>query len=1101
MSTPQPLSSADEDASPKSRCATGSRVAGGFWLAPLRGDRWRTSLLVGLLLAHLVVRLHHAHHVPLLGSRQDYSRCYSHALSLLLGRGFADLPTVGNDAAVPVDEFLGMRRPSLSPQELRAYAATTPPVGHDPWMGVFSALASTRVLDMHATALLWRVFGVSWSVVYAAGAVASTVTCLLVFLLGRRIGGGYWPGFLAAVAFFLSPMEKFMVAWSIRDTSPLWFAAGGFCLLACCIDRRTTPGRSVAAAFATGLVVGLGVGWRMDALLLVPFLACAIAAAVYVSTRRLSVSCASLVCFGAGLLTAHGTIAALSPAGRLSAGTGFHMAYYGDAIRSNMLGVENTAQVAWCDMQTLIAARRYAAANGSKELLEYLSPRYAAVCRDMHMRLVRHNVFRWVVAFPRVWWESLHGNSDDHANQPGWSAWRDSLLSAGDPFGWFVFDARWLMRRLPDIFSGLAVVGMVVALLGGPRRVSAATLAVFSVYFAAISFAVLPMQKHMAMMLVPACTFIGIGLWTVFGMLRPGTRRGWSDRFDSRTLRVAGGITALSLLLWGGACLVCFVISRAERAAQISSLLEMGRSGTPAPETVRGSRMFHVSIPVGSVNDDAGYLLTIRTQDARSSLVCRHRHVGRADFWPQVLRTRHTLLPGREQHFFVSCLQGGRFGDPRAYSCTVTLEGDAEIVSAVRVDFSAWDDLPVSTVFTSDDRSAGSPRTEGFSTLWEPVILPVYPRPPEDAHATLNFVGAMFQHPEPLPRGEATLTHLAVRTVATGIWKYLISDGTHFREQPVTGWRADRDWEVFRGDFDGDGVTDLVGHERTVGEWSILTTINGQARTYPLDGLRPSPICEHSTVADLNGDGLDDIVGLTEGGEWWAGLSDGRGLRRKKWGVWPASRPPSHVVAGDFDGDGRKDLAAYDTVGGRWVMLFSRASGFELLDAAGSETPRPASVAVADLDQDGRSDLVLLASDRSVHVGRVTTSSLRFSAAVVPDDAMPDLLCCGDFDGDGGAEPLIASSSDGVFWRGRNAGNELRFESCGAAGTPVRFVVSGDFTGSGLDSAAIVTDSNAIMVGGFKDGRLHFETWLEKAEDAIEASPLRIDSFPIAPPR
>ena len=130
--------------------------------------------------------------------------------------------------------------------------------------------------------------------------------------------------------------------------------------------------------------------------------------------------------------------------------------------------------------------------------------------------------------------------------------------------------------------------------------------------------------------------------------------------------------------------------------------------------------------------------------------------------------------------------------------------------------------------------------------------------------------------------------------------------------------------------------------DRAHGDGVILTSINGQARTRPLDGFNLSPAWEHTTVADLNGDGLDDIVGLTAGGEWWAALSDGRGLRQEKRGDWPASRPPSRVVAGDFDGDGCHDIAAYDTDRRRWILLLSRASGFEPANVSGVETPEPA---------------------------------------------------------------------------------------------------------------------------------------------------------------
>lgn len=1091
---PPPSSGRSHELKAEGPCAAGAPPPSP-WASRLLPGCWQAVVLVVLLGVHLVIRLYHSHQLPLtLDTRHDYSRSYGYAMSLAMGHGFADVPAVGTPEAKPVDDFLAMRVPRISREELRAYAAAMPDPAQDPWVGIYSSLATTRVLDMYVTGILWRVFGVDWAVVYFFSAVVSTLTCLVVFRLGATLGGGFWPGLLAAAAFCFSPMEKFLTAWSIRDTSPLWFAAGAFAVFAWCTDPRASSVRSVAASCAVGVLVGIGTGWRMDPLLLMPYFLCAIPVGMLVAGKRFSIILASIACFACGIVGARGGIAALGSAERQPTQTGFHMAYYGEAVRTNMLGVENSAQVAWCDMQTLVAARRYDAAHEADGPLEYISARYGRVCRDMYLAMLRYNAYHWAAAFPRIWWQSLRGHPDDRANAVGWSDWRDSLLARGTPAGWPDMDARVIVRHCPALVSGVMCVGMLAAWLCGPRPIVAAALALFSVYFAAVTFVVMPMQKHMAMMLVPGCTFIGVAIWTMGCLLVSSARQALIVNLDRHRFRRVVGVGAAAVLLWGIVCGVCFAVSRTERQSAIRSLLALGESGEPAPETVKGDRVFHVGMPAASAADDVGYLITIRASDAPGSLVCRHRRVGTPDFRPTVLRTTHALLPGREQYFFVSCLQGRDFGDPRSYACTVTLEGDARIASVVQVDFSSWKGLPVSTVFTADDRSPGSPRTRGVVTQLETVGLPVSCRASGSRDPRFDAEGVMFGPPRRPERAAGTLAHLALRDTREGVVRYLVSDGEAFRDVYADAWRTDLDWRVLRGDVDGDGVTDILGRETASGGWWLTTTINGYPRSLPLGGGN-SPGSRMAAVADLNGDRLDDVVSVSVTGDVWAGLADGRGVHMATWGTWPSDRPLSWMMAGDFDGDGREDLVAWDATRMTWVLFFARETQFEVRECPGMQGAVLVAAAVSDIDGDGGADLVAVSHEHLLHVGIWDGETLRFTTTKIPGGSAPALLTCGDFDGDGRAEPVIADSRDGSVWRGRHSDGTVTCEPAGKVGGVVRFVTSGDFAAAGREAIAAVTDTNEVLVGRFDGQRFVFESWLKRVPGEVAAEPIRIDSF------
>lgn len=206
-----------------------------------------------------------------------------------------------------------------------------------------------------------------------------------------------------------------------------------------------------------------------------------------------------------------------------------------------------------------------------------------------------------------------------------------------------------------------------------------------------------------------------------------------------------------------------------------------------------------------------------------------------------------------------------------------------------------------------------------------------------------------------------------------------------------TDWRSDGDFcgaghqRLRRGDFDGDGRTDLLCHDLVGGRRSVVYAAEALMEDEWADVpvyVQEEPWCEregeHLWVGDFDGDGKDDLL--------CHGMIDG--ARRVDLSV-PVSEDilqvPFHgtdvaaaggycraaserLHVGDFDGDGDDDLLCHDVIGGG--LQLDLADGPELfagadlaLDEAGWCREGGQRMYVGDFSADGRDDLLCHDSD------------------------------------------------------------------------------------------------------------------------------------------
>jgi len=181
------------------------------------------------------------------------------------------------------------------------------------------------------------------------------------------------------------------------------------------------------------------------------------------------------------------------------------------------------------------------------------------------------------------------------------------------------------------------------------------------------------------------------------------------------------------------------------------------------------------------------------------------------------------------------------------------------------------------------------------------------------------------------------------------------STGTNFAMNAWGKIFADVTWlDVQSADVNGDGLADVIGRLDS-GQWyAALNT--GTSSNTQYWGLWGAGVWTDVMVGDFNGDGKDDIAGRLNGTRWYVGLSTGTSFTTRSWGLWGAGTW-TDVMVGDFNGDGKSDIVGRLN-GTRWYVGSSTGTSFSTSYWGLWGTTTWTDVGVGDFNGDGRDDLV-----------------------------------------------------------------------------------------------------------------------------------------------
>lgn len=322
--------------------------------------------------------------------------------------------------------------------------------------------------------------------------------------------------------------------------------------------------------------------------------------------------------------------------------------------------------------------------------------------------------------------------------------------------------------------------------------------------------------------------------------------------------------------------------------------------------------------------------------------------------------------------------------------------------------------------------------------------------------------------------------------------------------------------QYFEGDFNGDGISDLVFFNPENGSWKAAEGRRGGGFNYKIYGNKFQGYAGEDRIVffqsgltgDFNGDGRADIVMYTpENREFWIAQHDGRVFQFRNFGrllamqVDPAK---SDLFPGDFDGNGLSDALFFNEPTGEWLLALNKnGSSFEYRivarqfrhlyrnDYAPDATLNSAATADnetqdrskvhflnGDFNADGRSD-VSFYDARNGHwwVGENhpdTNTVFRlhwkiYRVFTAPEQALfARERFTGDFNGDGFSDFLLFDRNDGRWILGETGDETITFRIWSTAPQHKEITrwLQGDFNGDGrTDVGFFSTSDNNFWIG------------------------------------
>ncbi|MGQ0721797.1 MAG: FG-GAP-like repeat-containing protein [Candidatus Eiseniibacteriota bacterium] len=288
------------------------------------------------------------------------------------------------------------------------------------------------------------------------------------------------------------------------------------------------------------------------------------------------------------------------------------------------------------------------------------------------------------------------------------------------------------------------------------------------------------------------------------------------------------------------------------------------------------------------------------------------------------------------------------------------------------------------------------------------------------------------------------------------------------------------------GDLDGDALPEAVFANVVPDSLTVLSS-DGSGTLFPFASLATHPLPRHSILADVDEDGLPDIVcaGAGDTLDVFRNLGTGAFVLT----AFPVTNgtTPYGAFGADLDADGDTDVALANFNGHSVSVLENQGDGTFAACveySAGTLADSPRFVDGADFDGDGDVDLACCngySHDVSVFLND-GNAAFDVQEPLLPVGQSPNFVDARDYDGDGLVDLVTINSlsEDLSFLRGNGDGTFQPVVGYGIASSFPFGIHSVDVDGDGdLDAVVPVRGANGWLVmdndgaGSFTAGPLH----------------------------
>ncbi len=219
----------------------------------------------------------------------------------------------------------------------------------------------------------------------------------------------------------------------------------------------------------------------------------------------------------------------------------------------------------------------------------------------------------------------------------------------------------------------------------------------------------------------------------------------------------------------------------------------------------------------------------------------------------------------------------------------------------------------------------------------------------------------------------------------------------------------------------------------TTGQWLVTTAQGGPEQVWTT--WSTSVTWTDTQVADINGDGMTDVIGRVSGsGAWYAGISNGTSFTNVFLGTWSTAVTWVDVHAADINGDGKADIVGRVASSGAWYTGIATGSGTGMTITnvfLGAWSPGVTwdNVQMADINGDGKADIVgRVDSSGAWYAGIAAGSGTGMSISNVFLGAWSpgvtwDNVMVTDINGDGKADIVGRVDSSGAWYAGIISGS------------------------------------------------------------------------------